>query len=160
MTRWIAAILLIGAACARSNGRGAGPATGATTRTFTPGDRAAVVFLLDAQRVAWNRGDLGGYMDGYARTPDLVFTSAGEIQRGWDGTDARYRARYGGDRAAMGQLTFEILDVQPVGDDGAVVLGNWRLDGTPNAAGGVFTVVLERRPEGWRIIHDHTTKAP
>jgi ketosteroid isomerase-like protein len=44
--------------------------------------------------------------------------------------------------------------------DGAVVLGRWRLTETPNAGSGVFSVVLERRPEGWRIIHDHTSADP
>ena len=39
----------------------------------------------------------------------------------------------------------------------AIVLGRWKLTETPNAGSGVFSVVLERRPEGWRVIHDHTS---
>lgn len=123
---------------------------------FAAGDRAAVVAVLERQRDAWNRGDLAGYMDGYARD-GLVFTSGSKIRRGWQETFDRYRARYGGDRAGMGRLTFEILEVQPVGGDGAVVLGRWRLDDTPAAGGGVFSVVLSRTPAGWRILHDHTS---
>jgi ketosteroid isomerase-like protein len=114
--------------------------------------------VLERQRLAWNRGDLAAYMDGYAKSPDLVFTSAGQVRRGWQATLQRYKSRYGGDRAGMGQLAFAILGVQPLGADGAVVLGRWRLTGTPNAGGGVFSVVLERRPEGWRIVHDHTSR--
>lgn len=125
---------------------------------FEPADRAAVTGLLERQRAAWNRGDLDAYMTGYARTPALVFTSGGQIRRGWQDTLRRYRSRYGGDRAGMGQLAFEILEVQPLGADGAVVLGRWRLGQTPNAGSGVFSVVLERRPEGWRIVHDHTSR--
>lgn len=127
---------------------------------FGPAERAAVLAVLEAQRAAWNRGDLDGYMAGYWQSPALVFTSGGAIRRGYDETAARYRARYGGDRAGMGQLGFEILDVQPVGDGGAIVLGHWRLTDTANAGGGVFTVVLDRRPEGWRIVHDHTSSDP
>ena len=56
----------------------------------------------------------------------------------------------------MGRLGFEILGVQPVGADGAVVLGRWQLDG-PAAGSGIFSVVVERRSEGWRVIHDHTS---
>jgi ketosteroid isomerase-like protein len=128
-------------------------------RRFAAADRAAVVAVLDAQRTAWNRGDLDGYMDGYARTDDLVFTSGGGIRRGWTVTRDRYRARYGGDRAGMGTLAFEILEVQAVGPDGAIVLGRWKVEG-PQAGAGVFSVVLERRPEGWRIVHDHTSSDP
>jgi len=125
---------------------------------FERADRDAVTAVLARQRAAWNRGDLAAYMDGYARTGGLVFTSAGQIRRGWDDTMRRYKSRYGGDRAGMGQLGFDILQVQPLGADGAVVLGRWRLRGTPNAGSGVFSVVLERRPEGWRIVHDHTSR--
>jgi ketosteroid isomerase-like protein len=129
-------------------------------RAFTDADRRAVTAVIDAQRAAWNRGDLDAYMDGYARTPALVFTSGAAIRRGWDETLAKYRARYGADPQTMGTLAFEILDIQPVGADGAVVLGRWRLTGTPVAGAGVFSIVFERRPEGWRIVHDHTSSEP
>jgi uncharacterized protein (TIGR02246 family) len=126
-------------------------------RAFTPSDRSAVEALLARQQAAWNRGDLAAYMEAYARTPALIFTSGSKIRRGWDETMAAYQKRYGGNRAGMGRLTFDILEVQPVGSDGAVVLGRWRLTDTPQAGGGVFSVVLERRAEGWRIVHDHTS---
>ena len=60
----------------------------------------------------------------------------------------------------MGTLGFEILGIQHLGADGAVVLGRWKLTNTPNAGSGVFSVVLERRPEGWRVVHDHTSADP
>lgn len=135
----------------------AGCATTSEARRFERADRAAIAGVLEAQRAAWNRGDLDAYMNGYARGPDLVFTSGGQIRRGWDDTVRRYRTRYGGDRAGMGQLAFEVLQVQSLGADGAIVLARWRLTGTPNAGSGVFSVAFERRPEGWRIVHDHTS---
>jgi uncharacterized protein (TIGR02246 family) len=129
-------------------------------RAFTPDDRRQIEAVLEQQRRAWNRGDLAGYMAGYARDQQLVFTSGGKIRRGWGATMAAYQKRYGGDRAGMGQLAFEVLAVQPAGPDGAVMLGRWRLTDTPQAGGGVFSIVFERRPEGWRVIHDHTSSDP
>lgn len=128
--------------------------------SLNPAERREIEAVIEGQRLAWNRGDLVGYMDGYARTPALVFTSGSKIRRGWDETLAAYQKRYGGaqgDRAAMGQLGFEILDVQAVGAGAAVVLGRWRLTDTPQAGSGVFSLTLEHRPEGWRIVHDHTS---
>jgi ketosteroid isomerase-like protein len=136
------------------------PACRQAPRRFSDADRSAVLAVLEQQRVAWNRGDLTTYMKGYVHSDELVFTSGGQVRRGWQATADRYQARYGGDRAGMGQLAFEALGVQPVGADGAVVLGKWRLTDTPQAGGGVFSVVLERRPDGWRIIHDHTSSDP
>ncbi len=125
-----------------------------------PADRTAITGVLDRQVVAWNRGDLAAYMDGYARTPALVFTSGGNIRRGWQEAFDHYQARYATDPKAMGTLAFHVDSIDPVGADGAVVLGHWELTGTAHAGRGVFTLVLERRPEGWRIIHDHTSVSP
>lgn len=125
-----------------------------------PADRAAIAGVLDRQVLAWNRGDLAAYMDGYARTPALVFTSGGNIRRGWQDAFDHYQARYATDPKAMGTLAFHVDSIDPVGAGGAVVLGHYVLTGTAQAGRGVFTLVLERRPEGWRIIHDHTSVSP
>lgn len=130
------------------------------TAKFHSTDRAAITTLLDDQRQAWNRGDIAAFMEGYVHTPELVFTSGGNIRRGWQETHDRYLARYGTDTSTMGTLAFEVLELTPLGADGAVVLGRWALSGLDDPAGGVFTVVLERRPEGWRIVHDHTSSNP
>ena len=104
-----------------------------------------------------HKGDLAGYMDGYAKSDDLVFTSGGNVRRGWQVTHDHYQKKYGQDKSGMGHLKFEVLGVQSLGADGAVVLGNWILTNSPSDGRGVFSVVLERRPEGWRVIHDHTS---
>ncbi len=145
MRRWLC--LLFCAGCAHP-------------RAFGPRDDASVRAVLDAQAAAWNRGDLEGYMAGYARSPDLVFTSGGSIRRGWDETLEKYRAKYGTAPATMGKLRFEILGIQPVGADGAIVLGRWRLTDTAQAGGGVFSVVLARGERGWQVVHDHTSSDP
>jgi len=147
----ISALAIAGFACAASSPRVA---------RFGPTDRAAITAVLDHQIAAWNRGDLTSYMDGYARTPALVFTSGGNIRHGWQDAFDHYQARYAKDPGAMGTLAFQIDSIDPVGADGAVVLGHWDLTGTANAGRGVFTLVVERRPEGWRIIHDHTSLSP
>lgn len=147
--------LIVLAACA---GRPA-PQPPRASATFTAADDAAVRAVLAAQMDAWNRGDLDGFLDGYARTPDLVFTSGAKIRRGWQETHDTFLARYGEAKDTMGTLTFEVLGVQPVGADGAVVLGRWGLDG-PNAGGGIFSVVLERQAGAWKVIHDHTSSDP
>ena len=68
----------------------------------------------------------------------------------------RYRRSYP-DRAAMGRLEFSDLEITPLGPDAALVLGRWRLKREKDSPGGVFTLVARRFPEGWRIIHDHTS---
>jgi beta-aspartyl-peptidase (threonine type) len=125
-------------------------------RAFTSDDHASIAAVIETQRAAWNRGDLAAYMDGYARIDNLIFTSGGHVRRGWQTAFDQYKSHYVNDVASMGKLDFAITSIDALGADAAVVLGTWNLDG-PNAGHGVFTLVFERRPEGWRIVHDHTS---
>ena len=132
-------------------------ASSPAVRRFAPMDRTAVTDVLDRQAKAWNAGDLTGYMDGYARTDNLVFTSGGKVRKGWQDAFDHYKARYATNPKAMGHLEFAVTQVDAVGADAAVVLGLWKLTESEHPGEGVFSLVFERRPEGWRIIHDHTS---
>jgi ketosteroid isomerase-like protein len=128
---------------------------------FVPADRAAIEQLLTDQAAAWNRGDLDAFMAGYEHSEELVFTSGAKIRRGWQATHDKYEERYGsGAQSDMGKLAFEIIEVRPLGADGAIVLGRWELTETPQAGGGVFSLAALRTAEGWRIVHDHTSAEP
>ncbi len=119
-------------------------------------DRAAIKSVLTAQQDAWNQGDVDKFLIGYWHSPDLTFSGSSGISRGWDGVLARYKKSYP-DRAAMGQLDFFNLEFRFLGRDAALVLGHWHLKREKGDVGGVFSLVWQRFPEGWRIIHDHTS---
>lgn len=122
-------------------------------------DRAAITNVLNAQQAAWNRGDVDAFLEGYWHSPDLTFSGTGGIARGWDGVLARYRKSYP-DRDAMGRLEFSGLEFRFLGPDAALVLGHWHLTRAKGDIGGVFSLVWQRFPEGWRIVHDHTSAVP
>jgi ketosteroid isomerase-like protein len=126
---------------------------GCAARAGATGDPLAVI---RAQEDAWNRGDIEGFMDGYRRSDDITFSSDQGMTRGWQAVLDRYRKRYP-DRAAMGKLSFTNLEVTPLGNDAALVTGEWWLERERDAPGGVFTLVMKRLPQGWRIVHDHTS---
>jgi len=119
-------------------------------------DRAAIMKILEAQQNNWNQGNVDAFLEGYWHSPDLTFSGSGGVARGWDGVLARYKKNYP-DRAAMGQLDFSGLEFHFLGKDAALVLGHWHLTRAQGDIGGVFSLVWQRFPEGWRIIHDHTS---
>jgi uncharacterized protein (TIGR02246 family) len=119
---------------------------------------AAVRAVLDAQVAAWNRGDLEGFMDGYARSSDITFVSGDSLTRGWQTVLDRYKKGYDS-RAKMGTLAFSELEIKVVGNDAAVVLGRFQLTRERDAPAGRFTLIFRRMREGWRIVHDHTSSA-
>jgi uncharacterized protein (TIGR02246 family) len=119
---------------------------------------AAVRAVLDAQRDAWNRGDVEGYMDGYARAADTVFVSGDNVTRGWQTVLDRYKKNYNS-REKMGTLTFSDLEITPIGNDAAMVLGRWQLQRANDKPHGRFTLILRRTKQSWKIVHDHTSSA-
>jgi len=126
-----------------------------------PGDtNAAVEQVLRTQQDAWNRHDLEAFMAGYWNSPDLTFFSGAKETSGWQGTLDRYRATYASPGHEMGKLDFSDLRIEILGPDAAFVRGAWQLtlsDGkTPH---GRFTLVFRKFPDGWEIIHDHTSAA-
>ncbi len=120
---------------------------------------AEIQSVLTAQQDAWNHGDIDAFMGGYARSASTVFVSGDEVTRGWETVRDRYRVKYS-DRAKMGTLSFSDIEVTMLSPDAAVVLGRWRLKRVNDEPHGRFTLIFKRQPEGWRIVHDHTSAAP
>ncbi len=112
--------------------------------------------VLDAQTAAWNRGDIDGFMAGYARSPKTTFVSGDEVTRGWQTVRDRYARKYDS-RVKMGKLSFSDVEVMPLGADAALVLGSWSLERKEDRPHGKFTLLFRHLPEGWRIVLDHTS---
>lgn len=128
-------------------------------RNAIEADQAAIEDVLKAQQAAWNQGNVDAFLAGYWHSPELTFSGSSGVSRGWDGVLARYKKTYP-DRAAMGHLDFSQLEFRFLGSDAALVLGQWHLQRETGDLGGVFSLVWQRFPEGWKIIHDHTSAAP
>jgi ketosteroid isomerase-like protein len=116
-----------------------------------------VVKVLLVQEKAWNSGDIEGYLKGYKNSPDTIFMGH-QISRGYAQIAEDYKRNYP-NRSAMGTLSFSELEAHPINDTLAICLGHYHLDRSRKdggAAEGVFSVVLERTADGWKIILDHT----
>lgn len=112
--------------------------------------------VLQAQKSAWNRGDIDAFMEGYWKSDELRFASGGNVTRGWQATIERYRRVYP-DRSAMGQLEFSDLEVNVTSEDSAMVHGRWSLQRANDTPGGLFTLGFRKFEENWLIISDTTT---
>ena len=150
MKAWPAALVLaLSAACSAAGS----PPPGAVPDTIKD-----VRAVWTAQVEAWNRGDLDAFMAGYWKSPDLVFFSNGTETRGWQATLDRYRARYQAEGKRMGTLDFPQFEILALGPEAAIARGRWRLkmpDG--KELSGMTSVVFRKLPEGWRIVHDHSS---
>jgi ketosteroid isomerase-like protein len=114
--------------------------------------------ILDDQTAAWNRGDLTGFMQGYWRSPEVTFFSGDTIIKGWEPTLQRYRDKYQSAGKEMGKLSFTEEKIQMLGPDAALVTARWHLAMTDGKKlEGLTTLLCKRLPEGWQIVHDHSS---
>jgi ketosteroid isomerase-like protein len=114
--------------------------------------------VLEQQLAAWNRGDLAGFMEGYAKSPQTRFASGGDVLFGWQTVFDRYKNRYG-QGSGMGKLRFSDLDFQSLGPDAALAFGRWHLERDKETLSGLFTLAFRKENGVWRIFHDHTSSA-
>ncbi|MBL7951493.1 MAG: DUF4440 domain-containing protein [Flavobacteriales bacterium] len=109
--------------------------------------------VMADQELAWDRGDIPAFMDGYA--DQVCFVSKKGITCGKQAVTANYLRSYP-DKDAMGDLSFGIHEVVMAGDQYAWLTGTWRSVRSVDTLGGGFSLLWERTPEGWRILRDHT----
>ena len=118
---------------------------------------AAVDSLLSESAVAWNGGDLEGFLDWYRRDPSTTYIGSPGLVHGWEGIRARY-APFFEAGAERDSLRFEELETRPLGLALGLATARYVLfDGDSVTATGLFTLILRLETEGWRIVHDHSS---
>jgi ketosteroid isomerase-like protein len=111
--------------------------------------------VLDSTAAGWNRGDLGPYMAANAEDADAG-GSNGFVHGPVAIEEGMRRGFWKNGRPAQ-QLQYEHLTIRMLGASDALVTGQYVLSGAglPDRTGW-FTTVWEHRPQGWRMIHDHS----
>lgn len=119
-------------------------------------DEAEIRALIARIEAAWNRGDFEGYMAGFAN-PDVVFVSRGRFQDGWQGTLEHYIRDYGGAPERRGTLRFEIVSIERLGPDAAMLISHYHLDRPQNAQRGINTRLMRKIGGRWVIGLNHVS---
>ncbi len=121
-----------------------------------PEAKRAIEQVIAAQVVAWNAGDLEGFMRGYLKSDDILFLSGADVTRGWDAMLAHYRKGYP-DKATMGVLMLDGFEFLALSPESVLLVGHWKVLNTKGEFKGVTSLIFRQTKEGWRIVHDHTS---
>ena len=124
--------------------------------TMAQTDEAAIRNILTTQTGAWNRGDLKGFMQTYWHSDSLLFIGKNGVTRGWQKTLDNYKKSYP-DKAAMGTLVFDIIQVKKLSETYYHVTGKWTLQRAADAPSGHYTLLLQKINGQWKIISDHSS---
>ena len=119
-------------------------------------DIIAVKNLLENQRQAWNQGNIEAFMEGYWKSEQLQFIGQNGVTYGWDNTLKRYKKGYP-DKAAMGQLTFDIINVDKRSKKVISMLGKFTLKRDNDEPSGYFLLIFQKIKKKWVIVADHTS---
>jgi len=119
-------------------------------------DQRAITKLLAEQDLAWNRGDLEGFMKGYWKNDSLMFIGKNGITYGWQQTLDNYKKGYP-DTTAMGKLDFEYIEMKQLSNTYFFVVGKWHLTRTIGNLAGAFTLLLKKINNTWVIVKDHSS---
>lgn len=114
--------------------------------------------VLDRQVTDWNRGDVRAFMQGYDDSEETTYVG-NAVVKGYRRVLERYLDRYP-TRQAMGTVRFSDIDIRLLGSGYACVLGKFHLERAEGAGGnasGIFSLILRRTPQGWKIILDHAS---
>lgn len=116
--------------------------------------REEIQTILGQQRESWNEGNIEGFMEYYWKSENFTFQSGNNRLHGWESLLSRYKEGYSGEK--RGTLEFTDIDIKVLSRKFAYVLGRWKLMFKDSSKEGLFTIIFQKMPEGWRIIHDHS----
>ena len=111
---------------------------------------------MHEQQIAWNKGDIDGFMSSYWNDDSLKFIGKNGITHGWKNTLENYKKSYP-DKATMGELTFTIINVDKLSDTSCYVVGKWDLKREKGDVGGYYTLLWKKINGKWVIVIDYTS---
>lgn len=120
--------------------------------------QAGVEAVLGDSMAGWNAGSLERFVAAYA--PDATYVTQHGLVQGRAAIAEVYRPSFveGGNK--RGKLSFATLGSRVISPAHLLLWARWTLTPSDPAAKpetGMTTLLFERRPEGWRIISDHSS---
>ena len=125
-------------------------------------DAAAIKATLDTTAAGWNRGELPVYLSAYVDSSTAMGSTG--LVRGVRGIEGQMRAGYWKTGRPLQTLSYDHLEIRPIGPNQAIVTGQYILTGAgvPNRTGWFTTIWVRvpaggHPPTGWRMVHDHSS---
>jgi hypothetical protein len=120
-------------------------------------EEQAILSVIKKQTDGWNRGSVDEFMLGYWNSDSLKFITKNGIKNGYNVVSEQYKKSYPSPKE-MGMLNFVNLTVTPLdlNNELANVTGNWVVSKDSTQNSGLFSLVLKKMDNHWKIIIDHT----
>lgn len=117
--------------------------------------KSAIKSVMDKQAADWSSGDIDAFMEGYWKNDSLRFVGSRSITYGWEKTKNNYKKSYP-DKAAMGELEFDLKQFDVLTKQDVIVLGGFTLFRSKDTLSGNFTLTWKNIDDQWLITSDMT----
>ena len=119
-------------------------------------DELAIRKILATQTEQWNKGNIAAFMNGYWKSDSLLFVGKSGANFGYQKTLDNYYKGYP-DTAAMGKLSFDLIQFRRLSPEYYFVLGKWHLKRSIGDVGGAYTLLFRKIKGQWVIVVDHSS---
>lgn len=114
-------------------------------------NKKAIEAALKKQRIAWSKGNLDDFMEGYWKSDSLQFYGTSGLISGWYSTFEKYEKGYP-TKEEMGTLNYIISNISKISDNSYYVMGEFHLKRTVGNANGIFMLIFKKINGKWKII--------
>lgn len=125
------------------------------TNTSTEQYKSDIEKIMNLQVEAWNNYDLEGFMQPYWQSDSMRFMGKRGLNYGWQTTLDNYKKGYP-DPSAMGTLEFDILSIEKIENEHALVIGKWTIYRNDTISGH-YSLIWKKIDGEWKIIVDHSS---
>jgi hypothetical protein len=121
-----------------------------------PADEITIRKILDAQIIAWNKGNIDEFMKGYWNNDSLMFIGKNGVTYGYQNTLMNYKNNYS-NADQMGTLVFDLIKVQRLSPEYYFVVGKWSLTRKAGDISGHYNLLWRKIKGKWVIVADHSS---
>lgn len=113
-----------------------------------------LIGILEKQEADWNKGNLKGFLSAYWNSDTLRSVSVRGLQYGKDRLET-YLFKAFPDSALMGILDYDVIHIELIGENDALLTGKWLRKNDKKFRGGYFSILIRKVHGRWQIVAEH-----
>jgi ketosteroid isomerase-like protein len=118
--------------------------------------KKAILAIIQKQEEDWNRKSLDAFLEAYWNSDTLRYVTNRGVTYGFEKVAEIFRRNFP-DTASMGKIDFDVIHVELITENDAMVTGKFLQKVDKKFRGGYFTFLFRRLKGKWKIVADHTS---
>lgn len=118
--------------------------------------KKAILAVIQKQEEDWNQKKMEAFLEGYWHSDTLRYVTNRGVTYGFEKVAEIFKRNFP-DTSSMGKIDFDVIHVELITDNDAMVTGKFLQKVDKKFRGGYFTFLFRRLNGKWKIVADHTS---